>query len=63
MSAEPLDYDYVTDWSRERQRAAATTQDRGVDRCTTCPHTFHGLPCTTTFPAMCMCPSSWREGA
>lgn len=60
---ESLDYDYLTSLAHEQQRRAATTQDRGVDRCATCQHTWHGVACTTTFPALCMCPTSWREAS
>lgn len=49
-----LDEDYLTEHARQQQATAARHDHN--DRCTTCRHRWHGLPCVS---AGCDCGSSY----
>lgn len=56
-----LDDDFLTDWARQRQSVADLHNRRGGDRCTTCPHPWHGLPCPVVGGTPCTCKSSFAK--
>jgi hypothetical protein len=60
VTTEPLDTDYLTGWSLDRQR---TAQAAAEPQCPRCRHPFHGLPCVTFRGNGCPCASSFAEVA
>lgn len=61
---EPLDTDFLTDWSRDRQTDAWNYHFQGGTRCGTCRHTWHGLACSSVRGnSPCPCPSSFEEAS
>jgi hypothetical protein len=60
VMTEPLDDDYLLEHAREQQRRAANHHTAGGDRCTRCPHGWHGAICAT---AACGCATSWKAAS